>query len=169
MTQQTQDSERERYAKYLCSKEWWTKRNAVIKRSNSYCEKCHKPAVHVHHLTYIRKYDERLEDLIALCVKCHEEIHGVECDEEQEQRKTLASLESIASLSPYEGFLRSEAKERYRSKAKAAGMLDEFEDVLSSVTESLLVMESRANGIVDVLREKAKLIKLYRTLDRLGF
>jgi hypothetical protein len=31
---------------------------------------------HVHHLTYERKYQERLEDLQALCKQCHEFTHG---------------------------------------------------------------------------------------------
>jgi len=69
-------SERERYAKYLCSPEWWAKRNAVIARASGKCEKCGNTARHVHHLTYIRKYHERLEDLTALCEECHESIHN---------------------------------------------------------------------------------------------
>jgi hypothetical protein len=31
---------------------------------------------HVHHLTYERKYHERLDDLQAICQSCHEYIHA---------------------------------------------------------------------------------------------
>lgn len=40
------------------------------------CEECLcREAVHVHHLTYARKYNELLTDLKALCKKCHDDIH----------------------------------------------------------------------------------------------
>lgn len=69
-------SGREEYQRYLCSPEWWSKRNAVMDRANHKCEKCGVQAAHVHHLTYIRKFNERLDDLIALCEQCHEAIHN---------------------------------------------------------------------------------------------
>jgi hypothetical protein len=62
---------------YYCSREWGLKKEAVHKRSSGICERC---AIHkidnVHHLTYERMYDERLEDLRGLCRGCHEFIHG---------------------------------------------------------------------------------------------
>ena len=70
--------ERERYARYLCSRRWAVKRTAVITRSGGTCEKCRlRPVSHVHHLTYIRKYKEKLTDLIGLCVRCHEHVHDI--------------------------------------------------------------------------------------------
>jgi hypothetical protein len=68
-------SSREAYQKYLCSPEWWAKRNAVMERANYCCEDCGREARHVHHLTYIRKFNERLDDLKALCETCHNAIH----------------------------------------------------------------------------------------------
>lgn len=69
--------DREKYALYLCSREWNSKREAVKSRSQGICERCrHQPMDAVHHLTYIRKYDERLEDLQAICDPCHQFIHG---------------------------------------------------------------------------------------------
>lgn len=69
-------NEKERYQQYLCSEQWWAKRNAVMERAGGLCEKCgYHAAEHVHHLTYIRKYNEELTDLIALCKTCHESIH----------------------------------------------------------------------------------------------
>jgi hypothetical protein len=53
---------------YLKSKEWKAKRKAVKERCQNICERCHKYSVDgVHHLTYERLYNERLEDLQGLC------------------------------------------------------------------------------------------------------
>jgi hypothetical protein len=69
--------EREKYQRYLCSREWGLKREEVRKRCGGVCERCHFfPMSHVHHLTYIRKYNERPEDLQGLCEGCHEFTHG---------------------------------------------------------------------------------------------
>jgi hypothetical protein len=93
--------EREKYQAYLCSQEWWSKRNAVIDRSGGRCEKCNcRDADHVHHLTYIRKYNELLSDLIAICKRCHDQIHHSKCDTSASIRKPAPEKPSL--LSPLE-------------------------------------------------------------------
>lgn len=68
---------KERYAAYLCSPEWGNLRRQVKDRCNGICERCCSNPLHsVHHLTYIRKYRELLEDLQGVCFGCHEFIHG---------------------------------------------------------------------------------------------
>lgn len=81
------------YKQYLHSDEWESKRDAVIQRSRlrakegdsapfGVCERCSyspwRPCLQVHHKTYERIYNERLEDLILLCPKCHREVHNLE-------------------------------------------------------------------------------------------
>jgi hypothetical protein len=69
--------EKEKYAAYLCSREWAEKREAVRERAENHCERCLiGPMEACHHLTYLRKYDEQLEDLQAICNGCHEFTHG---------------------------------------------------------------------------------------------
>jgi hypothetical protein len=69
--------EREKYQAYLCSREWSKKREAVRKRCGDKCERCGINKIDaVHHLTYARKYEERIEDLQGICNGCHEFIHG---------------------------------------------------------------------------------------------
>ena len=69
--------DKEKYAAYLCSREWSEKKEAVRRRSDGKCERCRRnPLDAVHHLTYIRKYSERLSDLQAICNQCHEFTHG---------------------------------------------------------------------------------------------
>jgi hypothetical protein len=64
---------REDYQAYLASRQWALKREAVRDRSNGQCERCWiNPMMAVHHLTYARVGDERLEDLLAICDPCHE-------------------------------------------------------------------------------------------------
>ncbi len=68
---------KEKYAAYLCSREWSVLKEAVKDRSGGMCERCTINRMdHVHHLTYARKYAERLEDLQACCKPCHDFIHG---------------------------------------------------------------------------------------------
>lgn len=68
---------KEKYAAYLCSREWSQKKEAVRARSGGLCERCTlHPMDHVHHLTYERKYAELLDDLQACCKPCHEFIHA---------------------------------------------------------------------------------------------
>jgi hypothetical protein len=69
--------DREKYAAYLCSREWSKKKEAVHARAGEKCERCKVlPIAAVHHLTYARKYAEPLEDLQAICQPCHEFTHG---------------------------------------------------------------------------------------------
>lgn len=67
----------EKYNRYLCSREWAEKRRAVFDRANGVCERCQLGKVdEIHHLTYLRKYLEHLDDLQGLCSFCHEFVHG---------------------------------------------------------------------------------------------
>jgi len=69
--------DREKYKAYLCSREWALLRNEVRKRCGGICERCERNEMEcVHHLTYARKYHERLEDLAGWCNACHDFTHG---------------------------------------------------------------------------------------------
>ncbi len=71
------ENEKEKYAAYLCSREWAEKREAVRERSYDKCERCFMmPMEACHHLTYERKYKEEIEDLQAICNGCHAFTHG---------------------------------------------------------------------------------------------
>lgn len=68
---------RRNYLTYLQSPEWQAKRAAVSERSGGMCEACGKVrGLDVHHKTYARLTDERLDDLLHVCRACHESIHG---------------------------------------------------------------------------------------------
>lgn len=68
---------KEKYAAYLCSREWSVLKQAVHDRADGMCERClTRPIGSVHHMTYARKYSEKLADLQGLCSGCHEFIHG---------------------------------------------------------------------------------------------
>jgi hypothetical protein len=73
----TIEEDREKYKAYLCSREWAMLRNAVRARCGGMCERCKVNEMEcVHHLTYARKYDEPIEDLVGWCNACHEFTHG---------------------------------------------------------------------------------------------
>ena len=61
---------------YYCSEEWDELRSMVIERADGMCEQCGMHDIYaVHHLTYVRLYREKLEDLQGLCEECHERKH----------------------------------------------------------------------------------------------
>jgi hypothetical protein len=62
------------YAEYRGSKAWEDKRQKVFKKKGHLCI-CGKPAVLVHHNTYDRIGHEKTNDLIPLCLPCHDLIH----------------------------------------------------------------------------------------------
>jgi 5-methylcytosine-specific restriction endonuclease McrA len=65
------------YQAYLCSKHWRTLREKRLKKDDYRCSKCGFPyRLQVHHRTYKRLGRERLTDIITLCRRCHEEVHG---------------------------------------------------------------------------------------------
>ncbi len=70
-------NEKEKYTAYLGSREWAEKRESVRRRGGGICERCKKnPMYACNHLSYERRYNERLEDLRAVCQECHKFIHG---------------------------------------------------------------------------------------------
>lgn len=69
----------ELYHEYLAnSPEWEARRNAVMFRDGYKCRICGEDANHVHHLTYERKFNESIYDLIAVCERCHTMIHNLD-------------------------------------------------------------------------------------------
>lgn len=61
------------YKRYLASREWAERKEALRKRSGGVCERCHvRPYESTHHLTYANVGNEPLEDLLACCNPCHE-------------------------------------------------------------------------------------------------
>lgn len=59
---------------------WKAKRRQCLARDGGKCRRCGSAgggkALHVHHRTYARLGDERLSDLLTLCISCHDIIHG---------------------------------------------------------------------------------------------
>lgn len=70
--------DRSQYKTYIQSKRWYVFRKGLIKERGKVCQKCYAKNVplHAHHLTYIRLGCEKPEDILIVCIPCHEEIHG---------------------------------------------------------------------------------------------
>ncbi|MDF2591937.1 MAG: hypothetical protein K0S75_1403 [Clostridia bacterium] len=66
---------------YLNTQHWELARSAVLKRDENRCADCgisnEKKPLEVHHITYIRRGKEHLDDLMTLCQDCHQERHFV--------------------------------------------------------------------------------------------
>jgi hypothetical protein len=66
MTWAIPESRKEAYLQYIASPAWQAKRIRVLQRAGGTCERCRKaPARQVHHLTYVRLFVERDEDLLS--------------------------------------------------------------------------------------------------------
>lgn len=66
-----------KYQAYLCSREWAEKKRAIMERCDGVCERCGiNDADAVHHLSYLHKYQEQLNELTAICKACHDFTHG---------------------------------------------------------------------------------------------
>lgn len=65
------------YRAYLKSNKWNKLRLETLRLAGYRCEKCGEARpLQAHHLTYANIFDERPEDLQALCFPCHEWIHA---------------------------------------------------------------------------------------------
>jgi hypothetical protein len=74
--------------RYMASREWRLKRQQVIDRAGGVCERCLLASIeNVHHLTYERLGDERLDDLQGLCRPCHEFVSAESHEDPAEWRK----------------------------------------------------------------------------------
>ncbi len=63
---------------YLSSAEWEEIKNQRLKIDNFKCVICKsKDKLYCHHLTYGRIFEEKLTDLITLCLNCHRWIHKI--------------------------------------------------------------------------------------------
>ncbi len=62
---------------YMDSKTWEAKANRVKERDNFQCQGCGTISVQLnaHHETYVRRFCEKLEDLLTLCDDCHRGTH----------------------------------------------------------------------------------------------
>lgn len=67
------------YDEFLKSPEWRETRRLALQRVGHRCQKCGATKrLQVHHLTYLRRGAEDLDDLEVLCRGCHEAEHGIE-------------------------------------------------------------------------------------------
>lgn len=93
------------YADYLSSNHWQQTRLRKLEAVGWRCEECGAYAkrtgrgvlggLDVHHLTYVRKGAELLDDLQALCFHCHAVAHGQPADDRSlaRRREYLSGIE----------------------------------------------------------------------------
>ena len=75
LKQKQHEANKDWYAEYLNSPEWFARSEATKKRYNYTCQMCGKKATDAHHLSYDYVKREYEFDLVALCHQCHEDYH----------------------------------------------------------------------------------------------
>lgn len=67
---------KEEYKAYLNSPRWQAIRKRLYREYDYKCDRCGSSKnIQVHHLTYENLGEEKDEDLVVLCQKCHSELH----------------------------------------------------------------------------------------------
>lgn len=65
------------YKEYLNSKHWITFRYNFFKKVSNQCRMCQcTQGLNLHHKTYKNIGNEKIEDVVGLCFKCHKYIHN---------------------------------------------------------------------------------------------
>ena len=79
---------KERYWDYLGSEAWKIRRDMALERDGRRCRLCNsKDRLEVHHRTYKRRGNEKLDDLTTLCNKCHSAHHNRQPAEPKKRRR----------------------------------------------------------------------------------
>jgi 5-methylcytosine-specific restriction endonuclease McrA len=70
---------KQEYRVYLMSPKWKDFRKGIIRKRGRKCENCGQThgKIDLHHLTYIRIFNELPEDVQLLCRVCHEKEHNI--------------------------------------------------------------------------------------------
>lgn len=82
------------YLDYIRSPQWRQIRLAHLEHADGVCEICRwRKAVQVHHWHYRMKFGtERPEDLCAVCLNCHWELHAILIPEASNDNEQLSLI-----------------------------------------------------------------------------
>ena len=137
------------YQTYLQSHEWEAKRKEKLESCQYKCEcegGCHRQATQIHHLHYDTLGNESLQDLQALCAKCHMKKSNVRdfygnISTDCCQRTPLDKHEKTEKILPYHVY--HEAKFRYEMNH------ERYEQIASQLdTEPVIVALLNNLGIM---------------------
>lgn len=63
------------YGQYVVSDAWRWFRADWMRRHGTYCKRCGRAGLDLHHVSYARLGRERDDDVVLLCRQCHEAFH----------------------------------------------------------------------------------------------
>lgn len=82
-----------KYIRYINSKAWAIRREFAIEKAANKCQLCgRKEELTVHHLNYERFGQENDEDLLVVCVRCHNDLEFTKRDSFCSPLKVLRSI-----------------------------------------------------------------------------
>jgi hypothetical protein len=74
----TESERSEVWSEYMNSRKWEDLRRKALQRADYKCELCNAPYKAVHHVRYPKKYrDDHVDNLLAVCERCHARLHGI--------------------------------------------------------------------------------------------
>jgi hypothetical protein len=98
-TKEIFNTKKKEYDKYLNSNHWKKLRLRIAQERNYRCEVCDKmirKRYHIHHLTYDNIGNEKDEDLMFLCEKCHNEIHKGKIERSKTKKEQQAKTKKLS-------------------------------------------------------------------------
>jgi hypothetical protein len=140
------------YKRYLASREWALKKEAVRKRSGGWCERCYvRTHESTHHLTYAHIGNEPLDDLLGVCNQCHEYLSAKRQDDPSDDLAVIAV--AIAG-------------ETFRAWAAIDGQ--KYGNASSAAYDKMLDSGRHAGSwqSIDCFRQLCEQMKLSPTIDR---
>lgn len=88
------ETTREKYLKYIVSKEWFAKVRAFYRRYGKKCVACDSTGrITLHHMSYRNIGKENDDELASLCWDCHSEYHRKNGTQTNMIQKTVAFIE----------------------------------------------------------------------------
>lgn len=150
------------YEAYLQSDTWRQKRTQRLEIGKNRCAACHdRKALHVHHLTYARIFNEEMSDLIPLCGDHHTVIEKlIRSGKLSRQGDTLFLLTETVRLILSEKSVRKETQKREKRTAPVTVQSILSLDPRNNIQEKLV----KDPMIIDLITAKLSRIQVRKRL-----
>lgn len=138
----TESERSEVWSEYMNSRKWEDLRRKALQRADHRCELCNAPYKAIHHIRYPKKYrDDHIDNLIAVCAKCHAILHGIRDETIISDNGILYSEEVRTGSHTYIFHLKNSVGKKFlcvtESGRRGTRCIEADEDILQEFTENM--------------------------------
>jgi hypothetical protein len=157
------------YDAYLASPHWTDfKTRYRLSSLPQSCLVCSSPSVTLHHLSYERLGDERLEDVVPLCWPHHEAVHAFLADKGLGLLSTPYAVSHLKEQRKQQEEQRAAKEEERRQRAQSEGRSPKQSFVVGEEISTIRVFSSRFCSVchsVDQITPVQLPLPIYRCSD----